>query len=97
MRVSDSVPWEWSVSTMVTSSANIVAERTVYWRRGTGPPDVGTADPEALALQGTVRASSHGSIGAAQPSTSWYLGEGSTGRDGSGDFETWVLLANPGN
>jgi photosystem II stability/assembly factor-like uncharacterized protein len=26
----------------------------------------------------------------------WYLAEGSTGGDGSGEFETWVLVQNPG-
>jgi uncharacterized protein YkwD/uncharacterized protein YvpB len=33
----------------------------------------------------------HDSIGAAQPSTTWYFAEGYTG----GEFDTWVLLQNP--
>jgi hypothetical protein len=34
----------------------------------------------------------HDSIGALSPSTAWYLAEGYTG----GDFDTWVLVQNPG-
>ncbi|OFW61566.1 MAG: hypothetical protein A2W01_07760 [Candidatus Solincola sediminis] len=33
------------------------------------------------------------SIGATQPSTTWYLAEGCT----AGGFETWVLVQNPGS
>jgi hypothetical protein len=35
----------------------------------------------------------HSTIGATQPSTDWYFAEGYT----AGDFETWLLLANPGD
>ncbi|NPV60690.1 MAG: hypothetical protein HPY75_13665 [Actinobacteria bacterium] len=34
----------------------------------------------------------HDSIGVSAPATSWYLAEGYTG----GDFDTWVLVQNPG-
>jgi|GEM_PF-1025627 len=44
------------------------------------------------AVYGGSRAWAHESIGAAQPSTTWYLAEGCT----EGDFETWVLVQNPG-
>jgi len=36
------------------------------------------------------------SIGAAAGSANWYLAEGCTGTNGSGSFETWVLVQNPG-
>lgn len=69
--VSQTVPDRWSVSTSISSSSAVVAERAVYWsgRRG-----------------------GHSSIGVTAARTSWHLAEGSTG----GDFETWVLVQNPG-
>jgi hypothetical protein len=38
------------------------------------------------------RTGAHESIGVTAPAKAWYLAEGSTG----GDFETWVLVQNPG-
>ncbi len=35
----------------------------------------------------------HSTIGATQPSTGWYFAEGFT----AGNFETWLMLANPGD
>jgi hypothetical protein len=45
---------------------------------------------------GVERRAAHDSIGVTSPATEWYLAEGSTGADGSGSFETWVLVQNPG-
>jgi hypothetical protein len=36
------------------------------------------------------------SIGVKAGALEWYLAEGSTGADGRGAFETWVLVQNPG-
>jgi YVTN family beta-propeller protein len=44
------------------------------------------------AMYGGNRTWAHDSIGVTQPDTTWYLAEGCTG----GDFETWVLVQNPG-
>ncbi len=41
---------------------------------------------------GGDRAGGHDSIGVTTPSDTWYLAEGYTG----GDFDTWVLVQNPG-
>jgi len=41
---------------------------------------------------GNNRQWGHDSIGATSPATTWYLAEGCT----AGDFETWVLVQNPG-
>ncbi|MBN2027346.1 MAG: hypothetical protein JW854_11365, partial [Actinobacteria bacterium] len=57
-----------------------------------------TADKQVVAeramyfdYQGT-RAGGHDSIGVTAPSDTWYLAEGYTG----GEFDTWVLVQNPG-
>ncbi|MBU4441170.1 MAG: hypothetical protein KJ602_01785, partial [Actinobacteria bacterium] len=39
------------------------------------------------------RACAHSSIGVTEPADTWYLAEGAT----YGGFETWVLVANPGD
>ena len=39
------------------------------------------------------RTGGHDSVGVTNPSTTWYLSEGSTGEG----FETWVLVQNPGS
>ena len=44
----------------------------------------------------TARTWGHDSIGVTEPATTWYLAEGSTGKNEVDSFETWVLLANPG-
>ncbi len=44
------------------------------------------------AMYGNARAWAHDSIGVTAPGEKWYLAEGCTG----GDFETWVLVQNPG-
>jgi hypothetical protein len=80
--VADTVQDNWSVSTQVTSDEPIVAERAMYWN----------------AANGTYRQAAHDSIGVTSPSRTWFLAEGSTGFDPArGGFETWVLLANPGD
>ena len=45
------------------------------------------------AVYGGNRTWGHDSVGVTAPGTTWYLAEGCTG----GDFETWVLVQNPGN
>ncbi len=45
------------------------------------------------AMYGGNRTWAHDSIGVTRPDTTWYLAEGCTG----GDFETWVLVQNPGS
>jgi len=47
-------------------------------------------------VPGTYRRSAHDSIGAAKPAREWFLAEGSTGEKDNGAFETWILIANPG-
>jgi hypothetical protein len=42
-----------------------------------------------------TRQAAHSSIGTMTPSSDWYFAEGSTGSDGGGGFETWVLVQNP--
>jgi parallel beta-helix repeat protein len=44
-----------------------------------------------------TRQAAHSSIGTMTPSSDWYFAEGSTGSDGNGGFETWVLVQNPGD
>ncbi len=44
------------------------------------------------AMYGNNRAWAHDSIGVTAPASTWYLAEGCTG----GDFETYVLVQNPG-
>ncbi|MBU1672170.1 MAG: hypothetical protein KKF41_11755, partial [Actinobacteria bacterium] len=46
---------------------------------------------------GTYRQAAHDSIGVTGAQTEWFLAEGSTGADGNGNFETWVLVQNPGD
>ncbi len=45
------------------------------------------------AMYGGGRKWAHDSIGATSPASSWYMAEGCT----AGDFETWVLVQNPGD
>ena len=80
VNVADTLPNEWSVSTLVESEKPIMAERTLYW----DTPDAGHA-----------RLSSTSSIGTIAPSMEWYLAEGSTGANDQGSFETWILVENP--
>jgi len=61
------------VSTAVTSSVPVVAERAMYF-----------------SYEG--KSDGHDSAGVDFPSDTWYLAEGYTG----GDFDTWVLVQNPG-
>ena len=79
--VAETVPGNWSVSTMVTSDYPIVAERAMYWD----------------SAGGTYRRSAHDSVGVARLATEWYLAEGSTGADHRGSFQSWVLIQNPGD
>jgi N-acetylmuramoyl-L-alanine amidase len=44
------------------------------------------------AMYGGGRTWAHDSVGVTSPSTIWYLAEGAT----AGDFETWLLVQNPG-
>ncbi|MDD3719522.1 MAG: hypothetical protein PHP28_12770, partial [Actinomycetota bacterium] len=44
------------------------------------------------AVYGGNRTWAHDSIGVTSPTRVWYLAEGAT----AGDFETWVLVQNPG-
>jgi hypothetical protein len=62
------------VSTKVTSTAPVVAERAVYFDYYGKP-------------------GGHDSIGVIAPQKTWYLAEGAT----AGDFDTYVLVQNPGN
>jgi hypothetical protein len=71
---------EWSVSTRVTSDNPVVAERAVYYTPAGGP----------------YRQAATDSIGASTTAKTWYMAQGSTGKDASGGFETWVLVQNPG-
>jgi len=61
------------VSTTVTATRPVVAERAVYFNYNGKP-------------------GGHDSIGVKYPSCEWFLAEGYTG----GDFDTWVLVQNPG-
>ncbi|MDI6832168.1 MAG: DUF5719 family protein, partial [Actinomycetota bacterium] len=61
------------VSTKVSSTVPVVAERAVYFT-----------------YEG--KQGGHDSIGTNKPGPVWYLAEGYTG----GDFDTWVLVQNPG-
>jgi len=79
VRVSDTVPNEFSVSTRVDADNPVVAERAVYWNT----PEV-------------YRQAAHDSIGAKAPWDEWFIAEGSTAGDYRGEFETWILLQNPG-
>jgi hypothetical protein len=38
----------------------------------------------------------HGPVESEALSTTWYLAEGSTGRDANGHFSTWIMVQNPG-
>ena len=80
--VGETVPDNWSVSAKVTSDEPIVAERSMYWN--------------SAGAGATNRQAAHGSIGVTGATNTWYLPEGSTGKDANGNFETWVLLQNPG-
>jgi photosystem II stability/assembly factor-like uncharacterized protein len=82
VNVADTLPNEWSVSTLVESEKPIMAERTLYW----DAPDASR-----------TRLSSTSSIGTIAPSMQWYLAEGSTGANDQGSFETWILVENPGD
>lgn len=67
---------EVSAVVTVTNGVRIVADRAMY-KSGPGGQPLGAG---------------HASSGSADPSTSWYFGEGATG-----DFwDTFLLLANPG-
>ena len=83
--VSDVVPNTWSVSTSVTSAEPIIAERAMYWHAQ-------NAAGELL----IYRQAAHDSIGVKDAAKEWFLAEGSTGADDKGQFESWILLQNPG-
>ena len=80
--VSEIVAANWSVSTQVISDNPIIVERAMYWD---------TSD-------GVYRQSAHDSIGVSGSGKCWFpsLAEGSTGYEHRGNFETWVLIQNPG-
>ena len=82
--VGDTVADEFSVSTRVQANMPVIAERAMYW----------------TSVEGVYRQAAHDSIGVTIPTRTWYLAEGSTGiSDASGqegEFETWVLIQNPG-
>ncbi len=65
----------FEVSTMVKADVDVICERAVYWT----PPGSAT------------RRLGHDSIGVVNPSSTWYLAEGTT----AGGWETWVLVQNP--
>ena len=65
----------YDVSTKVVADVDVICERAVYWTP-TGS---------------TVRRVGHDSIGVVNPSSTWYLAEGTT----KGGWETWVLVQNP--
>ncbi len=81
--IGDTVPGNWSVSTMVESDNPIICERAMYWDSS----------------DGIYRQAAHDSIGITASGKSWFpsLAEGSTGYEHRGSFETWVLLCNPGD
>lgn len=83
--VSETVPNNWSVSTKVDSTEPVVAERQMFWNTGTAV----TGQP--------FHQCAHSSIGVTETAREWYLAEGSTGGDSSGNFETWILVQNPGD
>ena len=81
VNVADTIPGQWSVSTRVVSDNPVIAERAMYW----------------MSSAGIYRQCAHDSIGVTGAGTGWYLAEGSTGSDERGNFETWVLVQNPGD
>jgi len=82
--VNDHVPNNWSVSTHVTSNQPVVVDRYMLYQR----PGEPAPEPRSYTW-------AHGSIGVNAPFHQWYLAEGSTGRDDTGHFETWILIQNP--
>ncbi|MDY6794702.1 MAG: S8 family serine peptidase [Actinomycetota bacterium] len=83
VRVADEVENNWSVSTKVESDRPLIVERAMYWSF--------TAEGQDVHNQ-----AAHASIGVTETATTWYLAEGSTGGDENGNFETWILVQNPG-
>ncbi len=90
LRLSDYMPDEWSISTMVAAEVPIVVERSMYWNSQQ------TAYPYEMK-------SGHANLGLPAPmepgfkmdasadrTTSQYFPEGSTA-----GFDTWILLFNP--
>jgi hypothetical protein len=78
--VEDYVPNKWSVSTRVDSAEPVTVDRyTTFQYPG----------------ETTSYKWAHGSLGVTEPNNSWFLAEGSTGVDGTGYFETWILVQNP--
>jgi hypothetical protein len=55
--------------------------------------DVPITAERAVYFNSSGRTDGSDSIGAAEPSTEWYLAEGYTG----GKFDTWILVQNPGD
>jgi N-acetylmuramoyl-L-alanine amidase len=51
-----------------------------------------TASLDAASVDG-YRAWAHDSVGVTSPASTWYLAEGCT----AGEFETWILVQNPGD
>ena len=97
IRVSDYVPNNFQVSTMVTSDVPIMADRSIYWdKRFSGEGGI-SGSPQPYEMK-----SGHSNVGT--PLESIYArGESGTGRittyipEGStaGGFDTWILLCNP--
>ncbi|MBK5093351.1 MAG: DUF11 domain-containing protein [Actinobacteria bacterium] len=96
IRISDYVPNNFQVSTMVTSDVPIMADRSIYWdKRFSGEGSI-SGSPQPYEMK-----SGHSNIGTPLESISargdgtgritTYIPEGST----AGGFDTWILLCNP--
>ena len=81
----------YDVSTRIEAiGGNVICERAMYWDAHAVMWD--PLDPSFYIDMIWDRAGGHGSIGVTQPKQVWYMAEGYTG----GDFDTWVLVQNPG-
>ncbi|MHB8896065.1 MAG: DUF5719 family protein [Candidatus Geothermincolia bacterium] len=94
--------------TYMTASGSRAGPKVVLPRHSRATVNVAATVPDAFDVSAMVssdrpivverstywggRSAAHESVGVTEPSTGWYLPEGSTG----GDFETWVLVMNPG-
>lgn len=90
LRLSDFMPDEWSISTLVASEVPVVVERSMYWNRNqadypyemmSGHADLGLPAPMSTGFKMNAPANRK---------TDQYFPEGSTA-----GFDTWILLFNP--
>ena len=84
---------KWLAVICAVLGATLLLAMPLVATAGRAPAAVKASPTGFRQAAGANRTWAHDSVGVTSPSTTWYLAEGCT----AGDFETWVLVQNPGD